>query len=227
MKVITVDTSGSFIPLLKIFFPNAKIGLNRFYIVQHLSLTLNQILVQLMKQFDDNVLEHDALKYHWKLVLKDSYNLSPDSFYSKTLEETLTPKECLSKIVQLVPDLKSYYVLYQFLLFHLQEKNFKHFFDLIEESLPLLNKLLKQLLEYLFDTKTMSQILFNYLILMKNLRQATSLSKLSNETHLESKTLKTLKHEFLSLLTCKKRKYILSPFVLSYRSPNAVEKETK
>ena len=39
-------------------------------------------------------------------------------------------------LIQHVPQLKNYYILYQLLLFHLQEKNTEQFFGLIEETLP-------------------------------------------------------------------------------------------
>lgn len=140
VKFVTVDMSGAYIPIIKTLFPNAKIVLDRFHIVQLLSRALNQTRIQLMKSFDKKSLEYRTLKYYWKLLLKDSCKLSLDSFYSRTFRETLTPKECLGRIFKLVPELKGYYNLYQLLLFHLQERNNKHFFDLITENLPHLNQ---------------------------------------------------------------------------------------
>ncbi|MFP9226253.1 ISL3 family transposase [Streptococcus equi subsp. zooepidemicus] len=122
VKVVTVDMSGSYIPLIKILFPKAKIVLDRFHIVQHMS---------------------RALKYYWRLIQKDSRKLSLKPFYSRTFRQTLTPRECLNKIFSLVPELNSYYDLYQLLLFHLQEKNAKHFFGLIHDTLPHLNQTFK------------------------------------------------------------------------------------
>lgn len=136
--------SGSYIPLIKRLFPKAKIVLDRFHIVQLMSRALNQTRVQIMNQWDKKSLEYRALKYHWKLILKDSRKLSFNTFYSRTFRETLTPKQCLNKmIVKLVPELKGYYDLYQLLLFHLQEKNTKQFFDLIYDTLPYLNHTFK------------------------------------------------------------------------------------
>ena len=143
VKVVTLDMSGSYIPLIKVLFPNAEIVLDRFHIVQHMSRALNQTRIQLMKPFDKKSMEYRALKYYWRLVLKDSRKLSLDSFYSRTFRETLTSRECLNKIFKLVPELKGYYDLYQLLLFHLQEKNPDHFFDVISENLPHLNQAFK------------------------------------------------------------------------------------
>ncbi|MGT2749405.1 ISL3 family transposase [Streptococcus orisasini] len=143
VKVVTVDMSGSYIPLIKTLFPNAKVVLDRFHIVQHMSRTLNQTRIKIMKQFDDKSLEYRALKYYWKLILKDSRKLSLKAFYSRTFRETLTPRECLKKIFTLVPELKDYYDLYQLLLFHLQEKNAGQFWGLIQDTLPHLNRTFK------------------------------------------------------------------------------------
>lgn len=153
VKVVTVDMSGSYIPMIPKLFPNAKMVIDRFHIVQHMSRALNHTRIQLMTQFDKKSLKYRALKYYWKSVLKDSRKLSLNSFRSRTFGETLTPKECLTEIFHLVPELKGYYDLYQFLLFHLQEKNADYFFDLIEEALPHLNQTFKTALRTILHHK--------------------------------------------------------------------------
>lgn len=154
VKVVTMDMSGNYIPLVKLLFPNAKIVLDRFHIVQHMSRAMNQTRVQIMKQFEKNSLEYRALKDYWKLIQKDSRNLSPNAFYSRTFRETLTPRECLNKVFNLVPKLKDYYDLYQLLLFHLQEKNSELFFGLIHDALPSLNHTFKTALNTFIRYKT-------------------------------------------------------------------------
>ena len=153
VKVVTVDMSGSYIPMIPKLFPKAKIVIDRFHIVQYMSRALNHTRIQLMTQFDKKSLEYRALKYYWKSVLKDSRKLSLNSFRSRTFGETLTPKECLTEIFHLVPELKGYYDLYQLLLFHLQEKNADYFFDLIEEALPHLNQTFKTALRTILHHK--------------------------------------------------------------------------
>ncbi len=135
--------SGSYIPLIKKLFPNTRIVFDRFHIVQHINRALKQTRIEIMKQFDDKSLEYRALKYYWRLIQKDSRKLPPKAFYSRTFRETLTPRECLNKMFKLVPELKSYYDLYQLLLFHLQEKNTEQFWGLIQDALPHLNRTFK------------------------------------------------------------------------------------
>lgn len=64
VKIVTVDMSGSYIPMIPKLFPNAKIVIDRFHIVQHMSRALNQTRIQLMKPFDKKSLEYHALKYY-------------------------------------------------------------------------------------------------------------------------------------------------------------------
>lgn len=154
VKVVTVDMAGSYIPIIKILFPKAKIVLDRFHIVQHMNRALNKTRIQIMKHFPKKSIEYRALKYYWKLIQKDSRKLSLNTFYSRTFRATVTPRECLNRIFILVPELKAYYDLYQLLLFHLQENNSKDFFELLQNELPYLNHTFKTALTTFIRYKT-------------------------------------------------------------------------
>ncbi|MHC3903412.1 transposase, partial [Streptococcus thermophilus] len=65
-------------------FPNAKIVLDRFHIIQHLGRAFLKTRIAIMNQFDKKSLPYRALKNHWRLFQKDSRKLSLNSFYSKT-----------------------------------------------------------------------------------------------------------------------------------------------
>ena len=51
-KLITMDMFSPYYQLAKQLFPNAKIVLDRFHIVQHLSRDMNRVRIQIMNQFD-------------------------------------------------------------------------------------------------------------------------------------------------------------------------------
>lgn len=226
VKMVTADMSGAYIPLIKKLFPNPNIVLDRFHIVQHLSRALSQTRIQLMKQYDTKDLEYRALKYYWKFILKDSRNLSLKPFFAKTFRETITPRECLSRIFQLVPELKAYYDLYQLLLFHLQEKNAQHFFGFIQDELSHLNKTFKTVLNtfirYKNDIVNAIELPF---ILMPNWKRPINLSKTSSAMPLAIGTLITSKNASTSLWTSQKRRRQSSPLVLNYKSPTTVDNE--
>ena len=54
VKIITMDMFSPYYALAKQLFPCAKIVLDRFHIVQHLSRAMSRIRVQIMNQFERN-----------------------------------------------------------------------------------------------------------------------------------------------------------------------------
>ena len=134
VQFITMDMSGAYIPLARRLFPNAKIVLDRFHIIQHLSRAFLKTRIAIMNQFYKKSLPYRALKNHWRLFQKDSRKLSLNPFYSKTFRQTLAPHEVVEKTLGFSKGLTDYYTLYQLLLFHFQEKRVDEFFELIEEN---------------------------------------------------------------------------------------------
>ncbi|MCM0231802.1 transposase, partial [Streptococcus pneumoniae] len=108
--------------------PNAKIVLDRFHIVQHLSRAMSRVRVQIMNQLDRKSHEYKAIKRYWKLIQQDSRKLSDKHFYRPTFRMHLTNKEILDKLLSYSQDLKHHYQLYQLLLFHFQNKEPEKFF---------------------------------------------------------------------------------------------------
>ena len=135
VQFITMDMSGAYIPLARRLFPNAKIVLDRFHIIQHLGRAFLKTRIMIMNQFDKKSLPYRALKNHWRLFQKDSRKLSLNSFYSKTFRQTLSPHEVVEKTLVFSEELANDYNLYQLLLFHFQEKRADEFFELIQENL--------------------------------------------------------------------------------------------
>ena len=121
--------------LAKQLFPCAKIVLDRFHIVQHLSRAMSRVRVQIMNQFERKSHEYKAIKRYWKLIQQDSRKLSDKRFYRPTFRMHLTNKEILDKLLSYSEDLKHHYNLYQLLLFHFQNKEPDKFFGLIEDNL--------------------------------------------------------------------------------------------
>ena len=134
VQFITMDMSGAYIPLARRLFPNAKIVLDCFHIIQHLGRAFLKTRIAIMSQFDKKSLPYRSLKNHLRLFQKDSRKLSLNSFYSKTFRQTLAPHEVVEKTLNFSEKLANYYNLYQLLLFHFQEKRVDEFFELIEEN---------------------------------------------------------------------------------------------
>ena len=112
VKVITMDMFSPYYDIAKKLFPSAKIVLNRFHIVQHLSRAMNRLRVQIMNQFDRKSHEYRALKRYWKLIQQDSQKLSDKRFYRPTFRIHLTNKEILEKLLSYSQELREHYELY-------------------------------------------------------------------------------------------------------------------
>ncbi|VOA70465.1 transposase [Streptococcus pneumoniae] len=146
VKIITMDMFSPYYDLAKQLrfqisrlrlkqSPNAKIVLDCFHIVQHLSRAMSRVRVQIMNQLDRKSHEYKAIKRYWKLIQQDSRKLSDKHFYRPTFRMHLTNKEILNKLLSYSEDLKHHYQLYQLLLFHFQNKEPEKFFGLIEDNL--------------------------------------------------------------------------------------------
>ncbi|COQ07809.1 transposase [Streptococcus pneumoniae] len=146
VKIITMDMFSPYYALAKQLrfqisrlrlkqSPNAKIVLDCFHIVQHLSRAMSRVRVQIMNQFHRKSHEYKAIKRYWKLIQQDSRKLSDKRFYRPTFRMHLTNKEILDKLLSYSQDLKHHYHLYQLLLFHFQNKEPEKFFGFIEDNL--------------------------------------------------------------------------------------------
>ena len=100
---------------------------------------MNRVRIQIMNQFDRRSHEYKALKRYWKLIQQDSRKLSDKRFYRPTFRSHLTNKEVLEKLLSYSQELRYHYELYQLLLFHFQEKQTNHFFELMEETISYVN----------------------------------------------------------------------------------------
>ena len=141
MKIIKMDMFSPYYDIARKLFPNAKIVLDRFHIVQHLSRAMNRLRIQIMNQLNKKSHEHKALKRYWKLIQQDSRKLSHKRFYRPTFRLHLTNKEILEKLLSYSQELREHYELYQLLLFYFQEKQADHFFGLIEDTISCVNSI--------------------------------------------------------------------------------------
>ena len=107
VKVITMDMFSPYYDIARKLFPNAKIVLDRFHIVQHLSRAMNRLRIQVMNKFNRKSHEYKALKRYWKLIQQDSRKLSDKRFYRPTFRSHLTNKETLKKILPTLKNLES------------------------------------------------------------------------------------------------------------------------
>jgi len=92
VKIITMDMFSPYHDLARQLFLNAKILLDHFHIVQHLSRAMSRVRIQIMNQLDRKSHEYKAIKRYWKLIQQDSRKLSDKRFYRPTFRMHLTNK---------------------------------------------------------------------------------------------------------------------------------------
>ncbi|WP_269088364.1 transposase [Limosilactobacillus fermentum] len=82
VKSVSTDLNSYYQGLVRRYFPNAKLVVDRFHIVSMLTRAFNQVRVAVMKQFDPNTREYRALKNSWRLYLLKSTSLNYTKAYS-------------------------------------------------------------------------------------------------------------------------------------------------
>ncbi|MGX6980697.1 transposase [Pediococcus acidilactici] len=76
VKSVVLDFNSSYHTFIKRLFPNAKIVVDRFHLIQMLNRLITQTRISVMRQFKWNSRNYRLLKYYWKLYLKPFNNLA-------------------------------------------------------------------------------------------------------------------------------------------------------
>ena len=134
VKSVVVDLNDQYIKFIKALFPNARIIIDRFHIVQLVGRTLGNARISLMKKMNDcHCREYKILKAHWRLFHKDSADLeAARSFYLRGVNEYMTQQNALDLIVKNHPQFEKVYDAYQDVFNALKEKNRERLIDVLE-----------------------------------------------------------------------------------------------
>ena len=137
VKHIVIDMYAPYISLIKELFPHAKIVIDKFHLVQHISRALNKTRIRFMKQFKKH---SRKFKRYWRLFLKSHTLLNTTTYRSVyCFKQPMREIDILNFLLDLSPELKATYDLYQDLLFALQTKNLERFHHLLQAKYPLIS----------------------------------------------------------------------------------------
>ena len=126
VRTICMDIYTPYMELVKAMFPNARIIIDRFHIVQQLSRSLNEARTAIMNRDKEN---YRKFKRYWKLILKDENDLNDSEFRSfKCFRKLMRECDVVHYLVGLDPELQETYELYQSLIHALKHKNPDRFF---------------------------------------------------------------------------------------------------
>ena len=137
VKHIVIDMYAPYISLIKELFPHAKIVIDKFHLVQHLSRALNKTRIRFMKKFKKH---SRKFKRYWRLFLKSHTLINTTTYRSVyCFKQPMREIDILNFLLDLSPELKATYNLYQDLLFTLQTKNLERFNHLLQAKHPLIS----------------------------------------------------------------------------------------
>lgn len=138
---VVIDIYAPYMALIKEVFPNAKIVLGKFHVVQLLSRALNKTRIRFMKQ---NKEFYNKLKHYWRLLLKDQAEInSTNYFYSKCFKRYLSQQDILDFLLALDPELRATYDFYQTIKQAIHLRNFDAFHHAISHPSDLLSPEMK------------------------------------------------------------------------------------
>ena len=129
VKYIVMDMYKPYISLVKELFPNAKIIMDKFHIINNLSRALNKTRIKLM---NNNESLYNKLKNYYKLLLKDRSQLDRVHYYKyKCFDKMMCQADIVDYLLEQDEVLNNTYCLYQQLLAAIKHKDSKTLENLI------------------------------------------------------------------------------------------------
>jgi transposase len=120
---IVIDMYSPYVSLISKMFPNAKIIIDKFHLVQLISRSFNKTRINIMKHDKKN---YNKMKRYWKLLLKDRNELDFEHWNRFTcFSNMMTESDVVNFIIQQNDELRHSYLLYQDLLQCFKKKD-KH-----------------------------------------------------------------------------------------------------
>jgi len=122
VKFIVIDMYSPYISLIKKMFPNASIVIDKFHLTQLISRSLNKTRIMVMNK---NKKYYTKLKRYWRLILKSRDDLDISKWQKFVCFDSLmTEADVVDTLVNIDSELKETYLVYQNLLYCLQNKRF-------------------------------------------------------------------------------------------------------
>ena len=105
VRTVTCDLNSYYVGLIKALFPNAKIIIDRFHIVQMLNRAVNSMRTDLMNSLKYGSQDYRLLKQNWKLFLKQYDDLDcTHQFFSRSQRKWVTSEQLVNAGLELADD---------------------------------------------------------------------------------------------------------------------------
>jgi len=145
VKCICMDMYTPYISLVNSIFPNAKIVIDKFHIVNLVNRAFNQTRISIMNSIQDDSLKR-KFKLFWKLLLKYYPDLCQVNYYCQSFKRKLSSKDKVDYLLEKSPELEVNFNVYQDIIQAIRHNNFKRFENIVKKNLAKKEKVSKQML---------------------------------------------------------------------------------
>ena len=153
VETITVDMNASYVNFIPVLFPNAKIIIDRFHIVQLINRSLNRTRVTVMNQFHtsngEDMKKYRRLKRFWKKILKKESELSYTKYTYYALFGLRLESAIVDEMLGYNTILRETYEVYQAILKAVEKNDYDELVKILEKDYPLISKPMKTSLKTL------------------------------------------------------------------------------
>ena len=169
VKFVVMDMYSPYIDLIKKWFPNAKIIIDLFHIVQLLTKSLNKTRINVM---NENKEDRNKYKRYWRFILKSRFDLNTGTWSKfRCFKNLMTETDVVDYLLSKDKNFLNSYDVYQDVLYHLQHRNYKDFNEIINKeykdiskqmqttlsTLKKYSKYIKNTLEYSYSNGVMER----------------------------------------------------------------------
>ena len=145
VKYICMDMYTPYISLVNSIFPNAKIVIDKFHIVNLVNRAFNQTRVSIMNSIQDDSLKR-KLKLFWKSLLKYYPDLCQVNYYCQSFKRKLSSKDKVDYLLEKSPELEANFSVYQDIIQAIRHNNFKRFENIVKKYLTTKEKISKKMM---------------------------------------------------------------------------------
>ncbi len=151
VKLIIIDMYSPYVSLINKMFPNARIIIDKFHLVQLISRSLNKTRIRAMKR---NKNYYNKMKRYWKLILKRQDDLDYSKWQRFTcFKDMMTESDVVMNIVSQDKELYETYNVYQKLLSSIKDNNYELFIETITKEYQNISDYMKTSIKTLYEFK--------------------------------------------------------------------------
>ena len=151
VKLIIIDMYSPYVSLINKMFPNARIIIDKFHLVQLISRSLNKTRIRAMKR---NKNYYNKMKRYWKLILKRQDDLDYSKWQRFTcFKDMMTESDVVMNILRQDKELYETYNVYQKLLSSIKDNNYELFIETITKEYQNISDYMKTSIKTLYEFK--------------------------------------------------------------------------